>query len=105
MTFFLFNCQATMDVFSGRMALRQTELAAKLILEHSHSQQPFSEASLDKTNGLVEVSWKEMDDKIIDDSSPKGYPMEYLVTMAAALASLLASILRTTVLHVHLARL
>ena len=60
-----------MDVFSGRMALRQTELAAKLILEHSHSQQPFSEASLDKTNGLVEVSWKEMDDKIIECTNPQ----------------------------------
>jgi len=36
----------------------------------SGSQQPFSEASLDKArvalNGLVEASWKEMDDKIIE---------------------------------------
>jgi len=38
--------------------------------DDSHSQQPFSEASLDKArvalNGLVEASWKEMDDKIIE---------------------------------------
>lgn len=35
-----------------------------------HSTQPFSEASLDKArvalNGLVEASWKELDDKIIE---------------------------------------
>merc|ERR1740117_2076507 len=35
-----------------------------------HSSQPFSEASLDKArvalNGLVEASWKELDDKIIE---------------------------------------
>jgi len=38
--------------------------------DQSGSQQPFSEASLDKArvalNGLVEASWKEMDDKIIE---------------------------------------